>query len=205
MKSTFASLALLGSSAVLAAPSNTVAPRAQLEPITVKGNAFFQGNNRFYIRGVDYQPGGSSKIADPLADADGCRRDVAEFQKLGANTVRVYTVDNSANHDECMNMFAQAGIYIVLDVNTPKYSLSRSDPATSYNDVYLQNVFATIDMFARYPNTLAFFSGNEVVNDAPSSKTAPFVKAVTRDMRSYMRARKLREVPVGYSAVGLSR
>ena len=204
MKGAFASLATavaLGSPSALA--SNSFAPRAQLESITVQGNAFFQGNNRFYIRGVDYQPGGSSEISDPLADADGCRRDIAEFQKIGLNTVRVYTVDNSADHDECMNALAQAGIYVVLDVNTPKYSLSRSDPDTSYNDVYLQNVFATVDMFARYPNTLAFFSGNEVVNDAPSSQTAPYVKAVTRDMRSYMRARKLRQVPVGYSAVSL--
>lgn len=25
--------------------------------VTVKGNAFFAGSTRFYVRGVDYQPG----------------------------------------------------------------------------------------------------------------------------------------------------
>jgi hypothetical protein len=28
-------------------------------PVTVKGNAFFVNNQRFYVRGVDYQPGWS--------------------------------------------------------------------------------------------------------------------------------------------------
>jgi hypothetical protein len=27
--------------------------------VTVKGNAFFVNNQRFYVRGVDYQPGWS--------------------------------------------------------------------------------------------------------------------------------------------------
>jgi hypothetical protein len=28
-----------------------------LSQVTVKGNAFFAGKDRFYVRGVDYQPG----------------------------------------------------------------------------------------------------------------------------------------------------
>jgi hypothetical protein len=102
-----------------------------------------------------------------------------------------------------MSALADAGIYLVLDVNTPKYSLNRADPGPSYNDVYLQYIFATVDKFARYDNTLAFFSGNEVINDGPSSKAAPYVKAVTRDIRSYLSEQKLRKVPVGYSAADI--
>lgn len=206
MKATVASLAValaLGTQSVLAAPSSTTtaAKRAtSVTPITVKGNAFFQGDKRFYIRGVDYQPGGSSKLVDPIANPDTCTRDIKKFKDLGLNTIRVYSVDNSANHDECMKALADAGIYLVLDVNTPKYSLNRADPAPSYNDVYLQYIFATVDMFARYDNTLAFFSGNEVINDGPSSNAAPYIKAVTRDIRSYLSSQKLRKVPVGYSA-----
>jgi 1,3-beta-glucanosyltransferase GAS5 len=99
-----------------------------------------------------------------------------------------------------MKELANAGIYLVLDVNTPKYSINRADPEISYNDVYLQSVFATIDAFAKYTNTLAFFSGNEVINDGPSSAAAPYVKAVTRDIRQYIGSRGLRKIPVGYSA-----
>jgi hypothetical protein len=162
--------------------------------------AFFQGTERFYIRGVDYQPGGSSQIVDPIADEATCTRDIAEFQKLGINTVRIYTVDNTANHDACMTALANAGIYLVLDVNTPLYSLNRATPAPSYNAVYLQNIFATIDAFSKYTNTLAFFSGNEVINDDTTTSAAPYVKAVTRDMRQYIGSMGYRQIPVGYSA-----
>lgn len=167
--------------------------------------AFFSGSNRFYIRGIDYQPGGSSAMSDPLADETTCKRDIAEFQSLGVNSIRVYMTDNSVNHDTCMNALADAGIYVILDVNNPLYSLNRYDPAPSYNDVYLQSVFATIDAFANYDNTLAFFSGNEVINQFPNSTlAAPYVKAVTRDMRQYIKDRNYRAIPVGYSAADVS-
>jgi hypothetical protein len=52
----------------------------------------------------------------------------------------VYEVDNSANHDECMKLLADAGIYLAVDVNTPLNSLNRDNPYTimrSYNEVYV--------------------------------------------------------------------
>ncbi|KAI7558038.1 1,3-beta-glucanosyltransferase, partial [Hortaea werneckii] len=124
----------------------------------------------------------------------------AEFKKLGINTVRVYTVDNTKDHDECMSMLADAGIYLALDVNTPKYSINRGSPAESYNDVYLQSLFATVDAFANYDNTLLFFSGNEVINSDNTTNCAPYVKAVTRDLKQYIGSRGYRSIPVGYSA-----
>lgn len=44
------------------------------------------------VRGVDYQPGGSSGYTgatDPLTDIDSLARDIYLFQKLGINTIRV--------------------------------------------------------------------------------------------------------------------
>ena len=126
------------------------------------------------------------------------RRD--RFQKLKINTVRIYTVDNSQNHDACMSALASAGIYLALDVNTPKYSINQIAPGKSYNAKYLQSVFSTIDAFHSYSNTLLFFSGNEDINSPATTSAAPYVKAVTRDMKNYLSARKYRSIPVGYSA-----
>jgi hypothetical protein len=144
-------------------------------------------------------------MQDPLANTVVCERDIAQFKKLGINTIRVYITDNSANHDECMKALANAGIYAILDANNPLYSINRLDPAPSYNAEYLQSVFATIDEFAKYDNTLAFFSGNEVVNDNISSTLAArYVKATTRDIRQYIRKRGYRNIPVGYSAADVA-
>jgi hypothetical protein len=209
---TFAIVSVLGAmSAVMATPTRTVekgvpAKRADLPAISASGNAFYtEGGDRWYMRGIDYQPGGAAANIDPLADADLCKRDIEYFQELGVNCIRVYAVDNSKDHDECMSALADAGIYLVLDVNNPKYSINRADPHISYNADYLQSVFATVEMFSKYSNTVAFFSGNEVINDEPDTdKSAPYVKAVTRDMKNYINARGLRKIPVGYSAADVS-
>lgn len=104
-----------------------------------------------------------------------------------------------------MNALADAGIYVIIDANNPKYSINRDDPGPSYNAAYLQSVFATIDEFAKYDNTLAFLSGNEVVNDnVKSTPCARYVKATTRDMRQYIGNRGYRKIPVGYSAADVA-
>ncbi|KAI1344811.1 glycoside hydrolase family 72 protein [Xylariaceae sp. FL0016] len=209
MRSVAFASALAAANVVSAGPTATekqMPKRADSLPtVTASGNAFWAGSDRFYVRGIDYQPGGSSDNKDPLADTDICKRDIANFKTLGVNTVRVYSVDNSANHDECMKELSDAGIYLVLDVNNPLYSINRDKPGPSYNDVYLQSVFATIDAFQGYDNTLAFFSGNEVINDKPASVgAAPYVKATTRDMRQYIGSMGYRKIPVGYSAADVS-
>jgi hypothetical protein len=190
-----------------AAIAPALAAKGKLPPITVKGNAFFAGDKRFYVRGVAYQPGGAADAQDPLLDLKSLQRDVDNFKKLGINTIRIYTIDNSKNHDEGMKMLDNAGIYLALDANTPKYSLNRENADTlhtSYNDVYLQSVFATVDAFAEYNNLMLFFSGNEVINAKNNSNAAPYIKAVTRDMKQYISNRHERVIPVGYSAADVS-
>lgn len=106
-----------------------------------------------------------------------------------------------------MKLLDDAGIYLALDANTPKYSLNRETQDTlhtSYNDVYLQSVFATIDAFADYNNLLLFFSGNEVINAKNNTGAATYIKAVTRDMKAYISNRASRPIPVGYSAADVA-
>jgi hypothetical protein len=177
---------------------------AAVQTVTIKGNAFFVGSERLYLRGVDYQPGGASDALDPLADVQNCKRDIPLFKELGINTIRVYTVDNSKNHDECMKELDAAGIYLLLDVNTPTISINRDAPWTTYTAQYLQHVFATIDVFSQYDNVLGFFSANEVVNAANNTGAATYVKAVTRDMRNYIKAQPKNKKFVGYSAADVA-
>ena len=46
-----------GLGSVLAAGAGLLQAVSALTPITIRGNAFFNGTDRFYVRGVDYQPG----------------------------------------------------------------------------------------------------------------------------------------------------
>jgi hypothetical protein len=163
---------------------------------------------RFQIVGVAYQPGGSAGYnpelkKDPLSDADHCLRDASLMQVLGVNTIRVYNLDPELNHDECASIFNAAGMYMILDVNSPLVgeSLSSLAPWESYYAAYLNRTFAIVEAFKNYPNTLAFFSGNEVIDNVKTGGTVPpYVRAVTRDLKTYISKHSDRKIPVGYSA-----
>ncbi|GAB7337747.1 hypothetical protein MBLNU457_g3022t3 [Dothideomycetes sp. NU457] len=174
--------------------------------ISTSGGNFITNStgDRFYIIGVDYQPGGSSGFsatADPLSDGSVCLRDAILMQQLGVNTIRVYNLDANLDHNECASIFDAAGIYMLIDVNNPLYgnSLDRADPASTYNAEYMQHIFGVVEAFAPYPNTLGFFGGNEIINQNSSADAPAYIRAVVRDMREYIHY-NTRPVPVGYSA-----
>lgn len=40
------------------------------------------------------------------------------MKTLGTNSLRVYHVDPKADHDKCMSVFDNAGIYLMIDLDT---------------------------------------------------------------------------------------
>ncbi|ODV60570.1 1,3-beta-glucanosyltransferase [Ascoidea rubescens DSM 1968] len=179
-----------------------------IHPLSIKNRHFIDSvtNEPFFIKGVDYQPGGSSGVnteKDPLSDADVCARDIILFQELGINTIRVYSVNPNLNHDKCMTLLAVAGIYLVLDINSPleNQHLHRYQPWTTYNSEYLKHVFKVVEVFSSYNNTLGYFAGNEIINDKTSAEASPiYVKGLIRDIKQYILKNSPRVIPVGYSA-----
>ncbi|KAH9882095.1 hypothetical protein J1614_001267 [Plenodomus biglobosus] len=181
-----------------------------VHPVEVRGQDFVDTvtDKRLMIVGVDYQPGGQgaykpSQGVDALTDADICLRDATIMQKLGVNTIRVYNVDPTLDHSMCASIFNAAGIYMILDVNSPLpgESINRAAPWTSYNSDYLTRVFGIIENFKGFPNTLAFFAANEVMNDLTTAEYNPqYIRAVQRDLKNYIAKHSDRPIPVGYSA-----
>ena len=147
--------------------------------------------------------------------------------------------------NQCASIFNAAGIYseriwsaptlfqtlitaiVILDVNSPlpNQSINRGEPWTSYNSDYLQRVFGVIEAFKNFPNTMGFFSGNEVINEDSVIQVPSYIRAVsrqplwpkgvpssvhcltdraglqvTRDLKQYIAKNANRSIPVGYSA-----
>jgi hypothetical protein len=181
-----------------------------VNPVEVRGRDFVDTvtGDRFMIIGVDYQPGGQGAYQpqnseDALTNANVCLRDAVLMQKLGVNTLRVYNLDPSLDHSQCASIFNAAGIYMLLDVNSPLpgESINRAEPWTSYNSDYLNRAFGMIENFKNFPNTLGFFSANEVMNDLSTAEFNPqYIRAVQRDMKNYIKNHVNRTIPVGYSA-----
>ena len=80
------------------------------------------------------------------------------------------------------------------------YHLANESRYETYNHDYLNRTFSVVEAFKNYPNTAMFFSGNEVINDIATSDTAPYIRAVTRDIKQYVKKHSDRYIPVGYSA-----
>ncbi|OLY82939.1 Protein EPD1 [Smittium mucronatum] len=171
-----------------------------LDPLIFKGSKVFNSKTgeQFYFKGLAYQPkqGVTFSPQDPLADEIGCKRDVKLFKELGINSIRVYEVDSSKNHDVCMKALEDAGIYVLLDLPTPGYSIVRGDP--SWNDYLLSKYKLKVDAFYKYSNVAGFIVGNEIINSVDTTPASAFVKASLRDIKSYMKSKNI-NLPVGYA------
>ena len=96
---------------------------------------------------------------------------------------------------------------MLIDVNSPlpNQSLNPGDLTSSYSSTYLNHIFAMVEAFKSYPNTLGFFGGNEVMNTPETGNTVPpYLRAVTRDLKNYIAKHSPRMIPVGYSAADVS-
>ncbi|CCH46147.1 putative secreted protein [Wickerhamomyces ciferrii] len=171
--------------------------------IEVVGNKFFYKNNgtQFYMKGIAYQQdtanSSDSSFIDPLADADACKRDLPYLLELSTNVLRVYAVNTSVDHHECLDLFASHGIYIIADLSEPSTSINRDSP--SWDLELYKRYTDVVDALNNYTNVLGFFAGNEVTNNATNSDSAAFVKAAVRDVKAYIKDQGYRDIPVGYS------
>ncbi|KAE8443658.1 hypothetical protein EG329_001516 [Mollisiaceae sp. DMI_Dod_QoI] len=168
---------------------------AGISTISISGTKFYQSDgSQFYIKGVAY---GSSNSIDVLTSASQCTKDAALMQTLGVNTIRVYFIDTSANHDGCMSAFEDAGIYVLVALDSTWSVINRNSP--KWTTAQYSNFTAVMDAFANYNNTLGFVAGNEVINEISTSNAALYVKASALDLKKYRDGKGYRDIPVGYT------
>ncbi|KIX03153.1 uncharacterized protein Z518_06704 [Rhinocladiella mackenziei CBS 650.93] len=136
---------------------------------------------------------------DPLVNTTQCQLDAALMQQLGANAIRVYHVDASADHRGCMNAFAAAGIYVFVDMDSFKTYI-RYGTESSWTAHKSASYRAVMDNFQQYDNTAGLFVGNEVLNVLADAQAAPFLLSAAVDLKTYRDTKGYRKIPVGYSA-----
>lgn len=118
--------------ALIATLINTASLVSAIPKISAVGAKFFtEDGDQFFIKGrphgiLDHLNANSLLLGvayqlislDPLTDKDQCKRDAEQMKDLGANAIRVYHVDATADHSGCMSAFEDAGIYLFVDLDT---------------------------------------------------------------------------------------
>jgi hypothetical protein len=167
---------------------------------------FYENGTQFFMKGIAYQKdpyglGGESKggsYSDPLSEEANCKRDVPIMLEAGTNTIRAYSVNPDKDHDACMRLLQEAGIYVIADLSEPSQSINRADPQWTVD--LFDRYKAVIDVLAKYDNTIGFFAGNEVTNNVSNTDASAFVKAAVRDSKQYIKDKSERWLGVGYAA-----
>jgi 1,3-beta-glucanosyltransferase GAS1 len=178
---------------------------ADVDPVIAYGSKFFYQTNgtQFFIKGVAYQEPTTSDtdFIDPLSNITSCERDIPYLTAIDTNTIRVYGVDTNSSHADCVNAFADADIYLIIDLGSPTEAINRDDPTW---EVSLYERYTTvIDDFSNYTNVIGFFAGNEVSNSINTTQASAFVKAAVRDSKAYIKEKGYNK-SVGYAAADVT-
>ncbi|KEQ63463.1 glycolipid anchored surface protein GAS1 [Aureobasidium melanogenum CBS 110374] len=164
--------------------------------------------NKFFVRGVVYYPKDNRHnpiFNDPIADdcISMLEQNVVLFKELGINTLYIYSVDNTKQHDKAMKLLQEAGIYVVVGVSTPSCCINRSDPYESYNTANVSYFLKTAGVMAGYANTLGIVATYHMAGFRDSLHAFPVLKAVIRDLKRFLlashKSKGTRVLPVGYS------
>lgn len=141
-------------------------------------------------------PSYDSTFYDYLDSDRSCSRDIPFLQKLQTNVVRTCGINPSQDHSGCMTELANAGIYVLIDLMTPGFTLSTTNPV--WNDVLYDHYTSVVDAMHSYSNLLGFVIGDDVANGIGTNASGSYVKAAVRDVKAHIRRKNYRTIPVGY-------
>lgn len=181
-------------------------------PAIIKGRKIFDSSSGSYIpiKGINYYPRPNSGLLSQTNSIDFFteeyraiwERDIANFQQLQVNVVRIYAVSPGQNHDGFMCALKAAGMYAVIGLaaDCEDCAIGKDSAPACYSAALKERGQFIISEFARYHNVLAFSAGNEVSLTAASTESnGPCQKQFIRDMRAFVQScnSTIRHIPIG--------
>jgi hypothetical protein len=181
-------------------------PSSKTPPIVLEGKRFYnsQTGDYFPIKGMAYYPrpnGGDLSVSNSVdffteEFRDRWEEDLTYLRQLGINTIRIYAVDPSKNHDAFFCALQEAGIYVVVELLADCLGCAigakddEADPPYCYPVSLKRRGQYVIRALSIYDNVLAFSAGNEVTiyESQNYQRNAPCQKKFLRDMRAYVDA-----------------
>lgn len=136
------------------------------------------------------------------------REDLEILQELGMNTLLVSNLDPTKDHQEALNLLAEKGFYLVVEIGTfgreilKKGNVYRNtdiDLDACYTFDAIQNDLRIVDQLADFQNVLGFMVSGDCINRRQVTGFAAVLRTFVRDTKAFLRLRGGRIVPVGIS------
>lgn len=188
-------------------------------PAVIKGGKFFDtvSGEYFPVKGINYYP---RPNAGPLIGNNIdfftaeyraiWERDIPEFVALGVNTLRLFAVDPSLNHDGFFCALRAAGIRVIvgLSASCKDCSITLEEAPLCYPASLKTRGQFIIAEFSKYDNVLAFSISNEIGLQLIGTPevNAPCAKKFLRDMRAFIQScPTMRKIPIGLATADRDR
>ncbi len=147
------------------APDSTVAPQdgiraaAGRPKIQVHGKFFFEGEEKFFVKGVTYGPFGPGTHGTQFPERDVADRDFTLMKEAGVNTVRVFTPPPIW----LLDMADDHGLRMLIGIPWSQH-VTFLDSTQIQRDIE-RSVIDTVKTMNRHPAIFAYLVGNEIPPD----------------------------------------
>src|SRR6185437_13735911 len=127
--------------------------------IRVQGKFFFDGDRKFFVKGVTYGPFAPAPHGTQFPEPETVARDFRLMAELGANTVRVFTVPPPW----LLDLAAAAGIKVLAGIPWSQHITFLDSTATQTET--LRTVVEAVRGLRRHSAIFAYLIGNEIPPD----------------------------------------
>src|SRR5579864_1401248 len=149
----------------LMAPDSTVVPRERARaatgsgPIRVSGKFFFEGDQKFFIKGVTYGPFALGSHGSQFPEKEVAERDFTLMAENGINTVRVFTTQPLW----LLDLADDRGLKMLVGIPWSQHVTFLDSPAIERE--VERAVVETVKSMNRHPAIFAYLVGNEIPPD----------------------------------------
>ncbi len=127
-----------------------------LEPIRVRAKFFFEGNRKWFLKGVTYGPFRPNADGDLISTPEQARADFALMQELGVNLIRLY----HAPPGWLLDLAAEMGLRVLISIPWTQHVEFLNDRKLRAQIV--QTVRDAVSKHKGHPAIFAYLVGNEV-------------------------------------------
>ncbi|MGZ5020978.1 MAG: glycosyltransferase [Chthoniobacterales bacterium] len=125
-------------------------------PVRALGKFFFEGDRKFFVKGITYGPFKPDSEGNYLGTPDQLRRDLAQMREAGLNVIRIYHTPSLWFLDEC----AAAGMRVLITLPWAKHiEFLRTQ---EMRRTVAASVRAAVKEHSGHPAIFGYLVGNEI-------------------------------------------